>query len=78
MSAIEWTRQTDTYWVAEIEGCQIAIKRMVQQSTGMKFYTAFFGGAAETSWTSEGMNHLRDAKAAAETMARRWAGKVGG
>ena len=77
MSKTAWTRQTDTYWVAEIEGCQIAIKRMTLQSNGMKFYTAFFNPGG-INWTSEGMCHLADAKAAAETMAQRWAGKVGG
>jgi len=37
----------------------------------MKFYTAFFNPDG-INWTSEGMIHLKHAKAAAETIAQRW------
>lgn len=74
MSNVKWTRQTPTYWVAEVGFYRIAVKREIQSRTGDKFYAAFFN-AGGIRWTSEGLNHLRDAKAAAETMAQRWAGK---
>lgn len=74
MSKTKWTRQTPTYWVAELDGHKVAVKREIQSRTGEKFYTAFFV-ADGIHWHSEGLCHLRDAKHAAETMAQRWAGK---
>jgi len=72
MSKVKWTRQTPTFWAAGIDGHGISVKREIQSRTGEKFYTAFFI-ADGIHWHSEGMNHLKYAKAAAEQMAQRWA-----
>lgn len=76
MSKPAWSRQTPTYWVAEIDGCKVAVKKWwsgVVWPRGGWCYLVTFRPSAMMEWSCGYPSTLADAKAAAETMAQRWA-----
>lgn len=78
----QWTRQTPTYWVATIEGYQVAVKKWWHAASwpnGRWHYLVTFrpDATADTPWSCGYPETLKEAKAAAEQMARAWAGMAG-
>jgi hypothetical protein len=75
MSAIKWTQKTDTYWEAEACGHRVSVKHWQHLASKTWHWLVVFNIDDETSWNTGTVNDLAEAKAAAEQMARRWAGK---
>lgn len=76
MSKVEWTQKTDTHWEAEVCGYRVSVTHWKSYSRTWHWLVVF-NIDSETSWNTGTVNDLADAKAAAEQMARRWAGKAG-
>jgi len=76
MSKPKWTRQTPNYWVAKIHGYDVIVKKWRPEgSKGCWYYKVTFypEPSSDAQWSCGYPETLADAKAAAETMARRWA-----